>query len=179
MAYRCDSSLGMARHQSTTDLQPPRNREPITTTPQSFPNHIPAARSRQKDDPALGKHPRLNHPSCRIQERFRHNHSIFVTPQTRQHRAAWPWLVHQLPRPSRHFLLHPRREGDRQAAGNGAMSAAGGEKRKPLAKWAFRGACPSSFHLSPRRMGAEGERHANPAPVALRRSFYGIILMFD
>ena len=25
------------------------------------------------------------------------------------------------------------------------MSAAGGEKRKPLAKWAFRGACPSSF----------------------------------
>ena len=52
----------------TTDLQPPRNREPITTTPQSFPNHVPAARSRQTDDPALGKHPRLNHLSCRIQE---------------------------------------------------------------------------------------------------------------
>ena len=29
--------------------------------------------SRQTDDSALGKHPRLNHPSCRIQERFRHN----------------------------------------------------------------------------------------------------------
>ena len=52
----------------TTVLQPPRNREPITTTPQSFPNHIPAARSHQTDDPALGKHPRLNRPSCRIQE---------------------------------------------------------------------------------------------------------------
>ena len=51
---------------SPTDLQPPRNREPITTTPQSFPNHIPAARSRQTDDSALGKHPRLNRPSCRI-----------------------------------------------------------------------------------------------------------------
>ena len=25
------------------------------------------------------------------------------------------------------------------------MSAAGGEKRKPLEKWAFRGVCPSSF----------------------------------
>ena len=47
---------------STTDLQPPHNRETITTTPQSFPNHIPAARSRQTDDPALGKHPRLQEP---------------------------------------------------------------------------------------------------------------------
>ena len=27
------------------------------------------------------------------------------------------------------------------------MSADGGEKREPLAKWAFRGACPSSFRL--------------------------------
>ena len=26
------------------------------------------------------------------------------------------------------------------------MSADGGEKCEPLAKWAFRGACPSSFH---------------------------------
>ena len=32
-----------------------------------------------------------------------------------------------------------RRDGDRQAAGNGDMGAAGGEKRKPLAKWVFRG----------------------------------------
>ena len=37
----------------------------------------------------------------------------------RQHRATWPWLVHQLPWPPRRFLHHPRREGDRQAAGNG------------------------------------------------------------
>ena len=63
---------------STTDLQPPRNREPITTTPQSFLNHIPAARSRQTDYFALDKQPRLNHPSCRIQERFRHNHPTFA-----------------------------------------------------------------------------------------------------
>ena len=27
----------------------------------------------------------------------------------------------------RHFLHHPRREGDRQATGNGAVSAAGGD----------------------------------------------------
>ena len=27
------------------------------------------------------------------------------------------------------------------------MSAAGGEKRKTLEKWAFRGVCPSSFHF--------------------------------
>ena len=110
---------------SSSVLQPPRNREPITTTPQLFPNHIPTARSRQTDDPALGKHPRLNHPSCRIQERFRHNHSPSVILQIRQRRAAWPWLVHQLPRPSRHFLHHPRPEGDCEAAGNVVMTAAG------------------------------------------------------
>ena len=28
------------------------------------------------------------------------------------------------------------------------MSAAGGEKRKTLEKWAFRGGCPSSFPLA-------------------------------
>ena len=67
----------------TIVLKPPRNREPITTTPQLFSNHIPAARSRQTDDPALGKHPRLNHPSCRIQERFRHNHPTFAILQLR------------------------------------------------------------------------------------------------
>ena len=27
------------------------------------------------------------------------------------------------------------------------MSAAGGEKRKTLEKWAFRGVCPSSFDI--------------------------------
>ena len=41
-------------------------------------NHIPAVRSYQTDDPALDKHPRLNHPSCLIQERFRHNYPTFV-----------------------------------------------------------------------------------------------------
>ena len=55
----------------------------------------------------------------------------------RQRRAARARLVHQLPRPSRNFLHHPRREGDRQAAGNGAMSAAGGESRKPLKNGPF------------------------------------------
>ena len=101
---------------------------------------IPQPRSNQPQP-----QPRLNHPSCRIKERFRNNHPTSAILQIRQHRAAWPWLVHQLPRPSRRFLHHPRREGDRQAAGNAAVSDAGGEKRKPLAKRAFRGVCPSSF----------------------------------
>ena len=43
------------------------------------------------------------------------------------------------------MFRYPRPEGDCDAAGNAAMSAAGGEKRKPLEKWAFRGVCPSSF----------------------------------
>ena len=42
----------------------------------------------------------------------------------RQRCAARPRLVHQLPRLSRHFLHHPRCGGDRQAAGNAAMSVA-------------------------------------------------------
>ena len=41
--------------QSTTVLQPLLNLNHFPTTPQSFSNHIPAARSRQTDDPALGK----------------------------------------------------------------------------------------------------------------------------
>ena len=45
----------------------------------------------------------------------------------------------------RRFLHQQRREGNRQVAGNAAMSAAGGEKRKTLEKWAFRGACPQTF----------------------------------
>jgi len=71
--------------------------------------------------------------------------SLIRDSSNRQCRAAWPWLVHQLPRPSRHFLHHPRREGNCEVAGNAAISAAGGEKRKTLEKWAFRGVCPSSF----------------------------------
>ena len=107
-----------------------------TFTQQPFLNHAPTITQPQ---------PRLNHPSCRIQERFRLNHPTSTILQIRQHRATRPWLVHQLPRPPRHFLHHPRREGDREVAGNAAMSAAGGEKRKTLEKWAFRGVCPSSF----------------------------------
>jgi hypothetical protein len=44
----------------------------------------------------------------------------------------------------RRFLHHPRREGDREAAGSAAVSTDGGKKRKPLEKWAFRGVYPSS-----------------------------------
>ena len=80
-----------------------------TFTQQPFLNHAPITQ------PTL-----THHPSCRIQERFRHNRPTSAIPQIRQHRAAWPWLVHQLPRPSRYFLHHPRREGDFQAPGNGA-----------------------------------------------------------
>ena len=64
----------------------------------------------------------------------------------RQRCAARPWLVHHLPRPPRHFLHHPRREGNRQAAGYGSMSAAGGEKRKPLQNGSF--AVPAQLLLT-------------------------------
>ena len=40
---------------------------------------IPQPRSNQPQP-----QPRLNHPSCRIQERFRHNHPTFVILQLRQ-----------------------------------------------------------------------------------------------
>ena len=46
------------------------------------------------------------------------------------------------------------------------MSAAGGEKRKPLAKWAFRGVCPSSFPLQGRRDGADGAAGRADGPGA-------------
>jgi len=134
--------------------QPSSNRFPTPHQPSGTSTPPQPSFSRQTDDPALGKHPRLNHPSCRIQERFRLNHPTSAILQLRQRRAAWTWLVHQLPRPSRHFLHHPRREGDRQAAGNASMSAADGEKRKSLEKWAFRGVCPSSFQPQPHNGGA-------------------------
>ena len=100
--------------------------------------------------PRYGRNqPPLNHDSTILRvESKDDSDSTILHPRflNRQHRAAWPWLVRQLPRPSRHFLRHPRREGDREAAGSAAMSAAGGEKRKPLEKWAFRGVCPPSLH---------------------------------
>ena len=60
------------------------------------------------------------------------------------------WLVRQLPRPSRNFLHHPRREGDFQVPGNGAMSAAGGESRKPLQNWPFVGSPKFSCRIQER-----------------------------
>ena len=112
------------------------------TARQPFTNHPPTTRQ-----------PRHNHPSCRIHERFQHNHPTFAILQIRQRRAAWPWLVHQLLRSPRRFLHHPRREGYRQAAGNAIVSADGDEKRKPLVKRAFRGVCPPSFERALRQSG--------------------------
>ena len=97
-------------------------------------NHDPTAPQPFPIQPTTTLQPQHNHPSCRIKERFRHNHPTFAILQFRQRRAARPWLVHQLPRPSRHVLHHPRREGNRQAAGNAAVSAVGGEKGKTLVK---------------------------------------------
>ena len=68
---------------------------------------------------------RLQHDCCNL---------VWQSGVTFCLRAAWPWIVHQLPRPTRRFLHHPRREGDRQAAGSVALSADGGEKRKLLVK---------------------------------------------
>ena len=127
------------RNSTTTFSQPfpqpscnrfPTPRQPSGTSTNlhpSFNRHATASQSQQRlicltitfqppesakrTIPRLANHQRLNHPSCRIQERFRHNHPTSAILQFRQHRAAWPWLVHQLPRPLRHFLHHPRREG--------------------------------------------------------------------
>jgi len=70
-------------------------------------NHITSARSRQTGDSALGKHPRLNHPSCRIQERFRLNHPTFSILQLQQ-------LLNHSPKDSfgggrKLLLMEPRR----------------------------------------------------------------------
>ena len=54
---------------------PPQPSETSTPPQPSF--------SRLSDDSALGKNPRLNHPSCRIQERFRLNHPTSVILQLR------------------------------------------------------------------------------------------------
>ena len=70
----------------------------------------------------------------------------------RQRRAARARLVHQLPRPSRHFLHHPRREGDRQAAGNGVISVAGGD------------CAVESFSHRSRDVAMGGGRHQEPHP---------------
>ena len=63
--------------------QPSSNRFPTPHQPSGTSTHPQPPFSRQTDDPALGKHPRLNHPSCRIQERFRLNHPSFVILQLR------------------------------------------------------------------------------------------------
>ena len=57
----------------TTAFQPrPNHRKPQPL--HNRPSPPQPSFSRQTDDSALGKNPRLNHPSCRIQERFRLNH---------------------------------------------------------------------------------------------------------
>ena len=63
--------------------QPSSNRFPTPHQPSGTSTHPQPFFSRQTDDSALDKHPRLNHPSCRIQERFRHNHPSFVILQLR------------------------------------------------------------------------------------------------
>jgi hypothetical protein len=42
------------------------------------------------------------------------------------------------------MFRYPRREGNREVVGNAAVSADGGEKRKPLAKRVFRGVYPQT-----------------------------------
>ena len=124
------------RHATASQSQPRRNRFPITI---------------QSPEAARRTIPRLAniHDSTILRVESK-NDSDSTVPHprslNRQYRAAWPWLVHQLPRSPRHFLHHPRREGNRQAAGNGAMSAAGGEKRKPLQNVSF--AVPAQLLLT-------------------------------
>ena len=62
--------------------KPSNNRFPTPPQPSETSTPPQPSFSRQTDDSALGKHPRLNHPSCRIQERFRHNHPPFVILQS-------------------------------------------------------------------------------------------------
>ena len=88
----------------------------------------------EEDDLHLQYHTAEIIPKACFNRNAPSSHRLVGLPRRRQ------WLVYQLPWPSRHFLHHPRREGDREVAGNAAMSAAGGEKRKTLEKWAFRGA---------------------------------------
>ena len=63
--------------------------------------------------PRYGRNqPPLNHDSTILRvESKNDSDSTIPHPRSlnRQHRAAWPWLVHQLPRPPRRFLHHPRR----------------------------------------------------------------------
>ena len=53
------------RHATASQSQPRLNCYPITFQPPE---------SAKRTIPRLANHPRLNHPSCRIQERFRLNH---------------------------------------------------------------------------------------------------------
>ena len=84
-------------------------------------NRTDFARIRKADadstisQPRYGRNqPPLNHePTILRVESKNDSDSTIPHPRSlnRQHRAARPWLVHQLPRPSCHFLHHPRREG--------------------------------------------------------------------
>ena len=106
--------------------------------------------------PRYGRNqPPLNHDSTILRVESKNDFDTTIPhPRSlnRQHRAARPWLVHQLPRPSRYFLHHPRREGDRQAAGNAAMSAAGGD------------CAVESFSHRSRGVAMGGGRHQEPHP---------------
>ena len=88
------------------------------------PQHAPSLNNHS----STATHPfhQPNHDSTILRVESKNDFDSTVPhPQSlnRQHRATWPWLVHQLPRPPRHFLHHPQREGDLQSAGNGAVSA--------------------------------------------------------
>ena len=81
----------------------------------------------------------------------------------RQHRAARARLVHQLPWPSRHFLRHPRPEGDCEAAGTAAMSAA--------TQNASRHEEASSARLDGRHPYSSREKHHGKYPHYRRRRY--------
>ena len=125
----------------------PRNREPITTTPQSFPNHIPAARSRQTDDPTLDKHPRLNHRPCLIQERFLHNHYSTST-QRRGRRRNWGKSRCEKQRSAKDFTRSPEVPDD--------------ARQQSLIPLTPRRRCSLQYDLQNRITRAAHSRHISP-----------------
>ena len=111
--------------------QPPLNHFPNhpTTAFQPRPNHRKPQPLHNRPSAARRTIPRLanTHDSTILRvESKNDSDSTIPHPRSlnRQRRAARARLVHQLPRPSRHFLLHPRPEGDCEAAGTAAMSVA-------------------------------------------------------
>lgn len=71
------------------------------------------------------------------------------------------------------MFRYPRREGNRQTAGNGAMSAAENRNAKPLKNGPFVGVCPSSFSSSFSRGRGDAPPEAGNPLAALRRKFVG------